>query len=242
MRCIGAVCMFVCTVHAFIEVCVPKAPIVVIKELKAMTVTLSDVKLYTRTSSTEPWTELKHAREDESSTMEFTDADEGVRVEMTVYESPTKEWTALTKIGVDAHVSKMAQYGSKVNFVWTSTDVGYYMFLFRVVSDHNKRGIEIGMDVVTYEGRPEDTSIYSHTDSQIRNKEKRLEECVKVSREILGLQDLDKMEEGVYAKVTRTIFKVVLMTVMMKVVCFAGSFIVINNKIQKFYTTKKIVA
>ncbi|KAI5191638.1 hypothetical protein NECID01_1549 [Nematocida sp. AWRm77] len=231
------------SVLGFIEQYIPSSPIVVIKELKKSTVTLSDVKVYLRYSSTEPWIEVHHdAEHDESSTMAFDAQDLGVQVEMSVYEAPKKDWHSLTRVGSEQYVSKMTQTGSKVNFLWTSSSVGYYMFLFRVAPLNTNRQVEIGLDVITYEGRPEDPSIYSHTDSQIKNKEKRMLECFTVSKEIQELQDLDKMEEGAYTKVTNGIFRIVVLTVFLKIVVFIGSFMVINRKIQDFYVAKKIVA
>lgn len=229
-------------VFGFIEQYLPNTPIVVIKELKKSTVTLSDVKVYLRPNSAEPWVEMRpDSPADDSSTMRFSDGEADVQVEMAVYESPSKDWHSLTKIGIDSHVCKMAQTGAKVNFLWTSSATGYFMFLFRV-AEHLAKGMEIGLDVVTYEGRPEDPSIYSHTDSQIRNKEKRLTECINVSKEILELQDLDKIDEGVYTTVTNGIFRIVVLTVFLKIAMFIGSFLVINRKIQEFYVAKKIVS
>lgn len=227
----------------FIEKYESKAPIVVIKELKKSTVTLSEVKVYHRSSSEQPWIEMKggeHSMES-SESKEYFSEDEGVKVEMAIYESPNKEWAGLTTVGVTQYISKMVHFGSKVNFLWTSSNNGYFMFLFRVVSEIPD-GMEIGLDVITYEGRPEDPSIYSHADSQIKNKNKRITECMNISKEIVELQEMDKMEDGKYRKITKSIFKVIVLTVFLKIFVFIGSLLVINRKIQKFYIEKKIIS
>jgi len=231
-------------VFGFIEQYQPQAPIVIVKELKKSTVTLSVAKVYVRHNSGEEWEELKGNENfgEESSSMRFSDENGDVAVEMAVYEAPTKEWVSLTKVGVDSHISKIVQHGSKVNFLWTSSSTGYYMFLFRVLSDYPKKGMEVGLDVVTYEGRPEDPSIYSHTDSQMRNKEKRLAECINVSREIIELQELDRMDEEVYRKEVDKILQVIILAVVLKITVFIGSFSIINRKIQDFYVAKRIVS
>lgn len=237
--------VLVSAVYGFIEQYKQNAPIIVIKELKRSTVTLSDAKVYLRAHNSEKWLEPKEFlhREDEhistSSSAGFHNGQE-IRVEMSVFESPTREWKSLTKIGVEEYSSKNLQKGSKVNFLWTSTSENYHMFLFRVFVDAMP-GVEIGIDVVTYEGRPEDPSIYSHTDSQIRNKEKRIAECINVSKEILDLQELDRIDEQKYKNLTDGIFKVILLAVFLKIGVFIGSFLFINMKIQQFYIDKKIV-
>ncbi|KAI5160583.1 hypothetical protein NEAUS03_1231 [Nematocida ausubeli] len=229
-------------IYGFIEQYKPNSPIIIIKELKKSTVTLSDAKVYLRKNDSSKWMEPKEfysMDEDASSTM----SDEhyrDIRVEMAVFESPSKDWKALTKVGVDVYTSKNTQHGSKVNFLWTSTHENYHMFLFRVYIDPNPN-VEIGIDVVTYEGRPEDPSIYSHTDSQIKNKEKRIAECINVSKEILDLQEIDKTDEQQYKKLSGEIFKIILLAVFLKIGVFIGSFLFINKKIQKFYIDKKIV-
>ncbi|KAI5192806.1 hypothetical protein NEMIN01_2229 [Nematocida minor] len=236
------VLLMLSAIYGFIEQYKPNAPIIVVKELKNATVTLSDVKVYLRSNENEKWAEPKDYfnRMDNDSTYSSSDYHREIRAEMSVFESPTREWKSLTKVGVDAYTSKNTQQGHKVNFLWTSTNENYYMFLFRVFLDPNP-GVEVGIDVVTYEGRPEDPSIYSHTDSQIRNKEKRIAECINVSKEILDLQDLDKTDEQKYKKLTDGIFQVILLAVFLKIGVFIGSFLFINRKIQQFYIDKKIV-
>ncbi|KAI5174943.1 hypothetical protein NEFER01_0708 [Nematocida sp. LUAm1] len=230
--------------YGFIEVYLPKTPIVVLKELKKSTVTLSEVKLYTRRNVDDSWKEMKGIDNRIESDMHMYSSDEdGMKVEMSVYEAPDDSWISLTSVGVSQYVSKMSHFGSKVNFLWTSGKAGHYMFLFRIVHDkhHNTGAMEVGMNVVTYEGRPEDPSIYSHTDSQIRNKEKRIAECINISKEILELQDIDRMDENKYTQVTNGIFRAIIWTVFLKIVVFIGSFLFINRKIQQFYVEKKIV-
>ncbi|KAH9385229.1 uncharacterized protein NEMAJ01_0125 [Nematocida major] len=231
-------------IYGFIEHYKPNGPIIIVKELKKSTVTLSDAKVYLRANEHEKWVEPKEFFSMSDYHLSTSSSDyagsRDIKVEMSVFESPTREWKSLTKVGVDAYTSKNTQQGAKVNFLWTSTNENYHMFLFRVFIDPMPNA-EIGIDVITYEGRPEDPSIYSHTDSQIRNKEKRIAECINVSKEILDLQELDKTDEQTYKKLTDSIFKVVILEVFLKIAIFVGSFLYINQKIQKFYIDKKIV-
>ncbi|KAI5180172.1 hypothetical protein NEOKW01_0501 [Nematocida sp. AWRm80] len=233
------IAVYLGSIRGYIEQYVSNSPIVIVKDLKKSTVTLSEVKVYLRRDSSEPWIEAGSMYKDESDNFGEEGAD--FKVEMGVYESPTGEWHGLTKVGADEYISKSEQHGSKVNFLWTATNNSIFMFLFRVYLDESHKNMQVGLDAITYEGRPEDPSIYSHTDSQIRNKEKRISECINVSKEILELQELDQLDENNYTKVTNGIFKVIVLTVFLKIVVFVGSFIVINRKIQEFYYAKKIV-
>lgn len=227
-------------VFAFIEPYQDSMPIVILKDLKKSTVTLSDVKVFLRRSPEHPWLEMEQSEdESDSNMMHFENNETRLGVELLIYESPTKEWTALTKVGVNKHTANLKHQKSSTTFLWTVKDMGMYMFLYKVVGA--AKGMEVGLEIVIYEGRPEDPSIYSHTDSQIRIKEKRIGECISVAKEIVELQDLDQHEEVEYTKATNAIFRAVLFTVFLKVAVFAGSFVFINRKIQKFYIDKKIV-
>lgn len=230
------------SIYGFIEQYKPNMAAVIVKELKASTVTLSDVKVYVRADSNDKWQDPKEyfQRREMDSSSSSSDYHRDIRVEMSIFSAPTRDWKSLTKVGVDSYISKSTQYGSKVNFLWTSDSENYYMFLFRAFIEPNV-GFDIGIDVVTYEGRPEDPSIYSHTDSQIKNKEKRIAECINVSKEILDLQDLDKLDEEKYTKLSSGIFHVILLAIFLKIGVFIGSFLFINKKIQRFYIDKKIV-
>ncbi|KAI5187921.1 hypothetical protein NEHOM01_2446 [Nematocida homosporus] len=231
------------SVYGFIELYQAKAPIVVIKELKKSTVTLSEVKVYMRRGASDNWSEVNFKKGHGSSdSSRYTNDEDDVKVEMAIYESPTKDWHSLTTVSAKHYISKMSHSGSKMNFLWTSTNAGYYMFLFRLVSElEDDPNIEIGLDVVTYEGRPEDPSIYSHADSQIRNKDKRIRDCINISKEILQLQEKDRMDEMEYTQATNGIFRVIVWSVFLKIVVFITSFLWINRKIQNFYLEKKIV-
>ncbi|EIJ87904.1 hypothetical protein NEPAR06_2461 [Nematocida parisii] len=234
--------LLISAINGFIEQYKPNSPIIVIKELKKSTVTLSDAKVYLRKDEFSKWMEPKdfYSMSHDYSSSISDDYHRDIKVEMAVFESPSREWKALTKVGVDVYTSKNTQQGSKVNFLWTSAHENYHMFLFRVFIDPNPN-VEVGIEVVIYEGRPEDPSIYSHTDSQIRNKEKRIAECINVSKDILDLQELDRIDEQSYKQLTNGIFKIILLAVFLKIGVFISSFLVINRKIQNFYVDKKII-
>ncbi|OAG28808.1 hypothetical protein NEDG_00947 [Nematocida displodere] len=254
MKVLFLLALFCGAARSFIEPFQRDQPIIAVKDLKKSTVALGEVKVYTRKIGDMTWRELqtkeRHSFASSSAANDSSDHYYGgamsmpddLDIQMTVYESPTQEWSSLPTVSKNAYISQTEQSGSKCNFFWTASGSGFFMFLFRVGSDTlNHKGYELGLDVALYEGRPEDPSIYSHADSQIKHKEKRISECIKISKEITELQSLDKQEQDKYTEVSNAIFRVVVLMVFLKIVIFVGSFVLINRKIQDFYVSKKIV-
>lgn len=229
---------------ALVELYLPSSPVAIIKELKKSTVTLMEVKVYIRQNPNSLWEEAWKAEgraDSDDSDMDYAKEERDVKVEMMGLLSKDRTWKSLTSQGHDNYCIKNVQYGSKVNFFWTTLEQGYHMFMFKVFSENMRDNEQIGVDVAFYEGRPEDPSIYSHVDSQVKHKEKRLFECISISKEIIELQNLDHQDEEEFADMANSIFRIIVFSVFLKLGVFAGSFFFINKKIHQFYVSKKII-
>jgi hypothetical protein len=228
--------------HTLIEPYIPPNPITIIKELKKSTVVLMEAKVYLRGSKDSEWRELQRASgaaDDQSE--EYLQEERDIKIELTGIHSKDRTWQSLVGHALDNYATKNAQFGSRVNFFWTSLEQGYHMFTFRVFSESMSPGEELGLELALYEGRPEDPSIYSHVDSQMKYKRGRLVQCINMSRDIVELQNLDQQDEEEFARISNSIFKIIVFSVFLKVVVFTGSFFYINKKIHDFYVSKKII-
>lgn len=240
--------------RCLIETYAPEKPIAVFKEMSKSTVSLADVTVYVRQSADSPWETVKQANahrfgnSDDTTYIEDMEYEKDIRVEMTSYYSEDRSWQSLAermaKLATDDsedYAMRNTHIGPKANFFWTTHDQGYHMFVFKVFSNNLSNREEVGLDVSFYDGRPEDPSIYSQVDSQMKSKEKRIFECINVSKEIMDLQRMDHLDEEEYNAVSSGIFNIIVFSVFLKLLVFVGSFYYINRKIHEFYVTKKII-
>lgn len=163
--------------------------------------------------------------------------DEGQqKITLDIFGSANNDWTDLTEHGI--LVSEYERQGSKTTFFFTSDESTHYLYEFNV---HGLGKGSYALKTAIYKGRESDPRIISQADNQTEDLARQIGLAVNDAQEIQNLFKQVAHIDIIYKWLVESITRIIVMSIIMKVVVFYCTFYYFNAKLREFYVSKKIV-
>lgn len=213
--------LFLLPITALVRTIQQTRPLVQYKQLPERTVVLVEVRLLYRPDELSIWQKVVDNTPLKSSLL--------------ITCSPDRDWTSINKN--HQFVADYVGEGTKPTFFFTSQLNTMHRFALMLPSP------TVGMygaEMKIYEGRANNPNVISQTDSTLRELERQIKYAMNACEEIDNVMRMDLMDEHVYDNIMSATAKLILGSIVFKVVVVMVTLMYFNKKLKQFYLTKKI--
>lgn len=212
---------FLLPIEALIRTIANNRPLVQFKQLAERTVVLMEITLMYRSNEFAPWQKL--------------DPTTPIKSDLLITCSPDRDWTTMNKN--PQFVAEYTGTGTKPTFFFTSQVNTMHRFALMLPTPNV--GI-YGAEMKLYEGRAKNPNVISQTDSTLRELERQIRYAIGACQEIENVLRMDLMDESEYDTIMSSTARLILGSILFKIVVVMVTFIYFNKKLKQFYVTKKI--